>query len=109
SAWVVINPVMHGTGLKIKNVEALGYGKPVVTTTVGAEGLELALSRGLIVADSEAEFIQVLSVLVADASVRSEQSLLAVESARTLNELSLAALGDVVAVSARDRFIAGIS
>lgn len=40
SAEVVVIPTTFGTGLKIKTIEALGYGKPVVSTAVGAEGLE---------------------------------------------------------------------
>ncbi len=39
SATIVVNPVRFGSGLKIKTVEALGYGKCVVTTPIGAEGL----------------------------------------------------------------------
>ncbi len=36
---LVVNPVQFGTGLKIKNVEALAFGKPLVTTTSGAVGM----------------------------------------------------------------------
>ncbi len=36
---IVINPVYAGSGLKIKNVEALCHGKCLVTTPLGAEGL----------------------------------------------------------------------
>lgn len=39
-ADIVVIPMSLGTGLKIKTIEALGYGKPVVSTAVGAEGLE---------------------------------------------------------------------
>lgn len=40
TAEVVVNPVQLGTGLKIKSVESLGFGRPLVTTPCGAEGLE---------------------------------------------------------------------
>lgn len=36
---VVINPALYGTGLKIKCVEALYFGKPLVTTPAGAAGV----------------------------------------------------------------------
>ncbi len=39
-AHLVINPVAFGGGLKIKNVEALCFGMPLVTTPVGGEGME---------------------------------------------------------------------
>ena len=36
---LVINPVTFGTGLKIKNCESLCFGRPLVTTAHGAEGM----------------------------------------------------------------------
>ncbi|MEM7783654.1 MAG: glycosyltransferase, partial [Planctomycetota bacterium] len=39
SVDVIVNPVGFGTGLKIKNVEALSFGKPLVTTPHGMIGL----------------------------------------------------------------------
>lgn len=40
----MINPIQGGTGLKIKTIEALSYGRAIVTTTVGAEGLDASAS-----------------------------------------------------------------
>lgn len=37
---VVVNPVRHGTGLKIKTVEALSYGVPIVGTKCAFEGIQ---------------------------------------------------------------------
>jgi len=39
-AAIVINPVPYGSGLKIKSVEALAFGKCLVTTPAGVTGLE---------------------------------------------------------------------
>ena len=39
-ASVVINPTVAGTGLKIKSVQALAHGKPLVAWTNGVEGLD---------------------------------------------------------------------
>ncbi len=39
-AAVVINPVPYGSGMKIKSVEALAFGKCLVTTPSGVTGLE---------------------------------------------------------------------
>lgn len=39
-AAVSLVPVLQGAGVKFKTVEALCHGVPVVTTTVGAEGIE---------------------------------------------------------------------
>ena len=39
NATLIINPVLHGSGLKIKTIDALAYGKCLVTTPIGSEGL----------------------------------------------------------------------
>lgn len=53
---IVINPVRLGTGLKIKNIEALGYSKPLVTTSIGAEGMETGMGKAFLVADDAKSF-----------------------------------------------------
>lgn len=37
---LVINPLTFGTGLKIKSVEALSFGVPIVSTDIGFDGLQ---------------------------------------------------------------------
>ncbi len=37
---LIINPLQFGTGLKIKTAEALSYGLPIVSSTIGFEGIE---------------------------------------------------------------------
>ncbi len=37
---LIINPLTFGTGLKIKSVEALSYGVPIISTKVGFEGIK---------------------------------------------------------------------
>ncbi|MFN9546219.1 MAG: glycosyltransferase [Cyanobacteriota bacterium] len=39
---IVVNPVQRGTGLKIKTVEALAHGRPLVAYPVGLEGINWA-------------------------------------------------------------------
>ena len=63
---IVVNPVRAGTGLKIKNIEALAYGKPVVTTTLGAAGLQPG--AGLVVADDPTEFASAVVAILRDPS-----------------------------------------
>lgn len=56
AARVVAVPMRFGAGVKVKCVEALQYGVPVVATSVGAEGLGLHDSRAVIVTDEASEF-----------------------------------------------------
>jgi glycosyltransferase involved in cell wall biosynthesis len=61
---IVINPVLFGTGLKIKSVEALGYAKALVTTSAGAVGLEEGKNTAFLVADKPSEFAEkILDIL----------------------------------------------
>lgn len=50
-ADIVLNPVTFGGGLKIKNVEALAHGKPLITTDIGAQGLRDGAETAFLVAN----------------------------------------------------------
>lgn len=61
---VVINPVQFKTGVAIKNLEALGYGKPLVTALIGSEGMEAGRGTAYLAAQSDEVFAtQVVSIL----------------------------------------------
>lgn len=55
-ADIVIVPIRFGSGTRIKILEALSLGRPVVTTTAGVEGLDLEHGRDLLVADTPDDF-----------------------------------------------------
>jgi glycosyltransferase involved in cell wall biosynthesis len=55
-AMLVVNPCWIGTGLKIKSVEALARGKPLVTTAKGVEGLHQDVQKACLVTNDEEEF-----------------------------------------------------
>ena len=57
---VVINPVEFGTGLKIKNCEAIAFGKPLLTTSHGFVGMPKESSGACLVCDSPDEFSKAL-------------------------------------------------
>ena len=65
-ADIVINPIQFGTGLKVKNIEALAFGKPLVTTTVGASGLEDGIDTAYYVADQPKAFADAILTLLSD-------------------------------------------
>jgi len=67
---VAINPVRWGSGLKIKSVEALGNGLPLVTTREGARGLAELDGQALVIADEPADFAQACLRLLADPDAR---------------------------------------
>lgn len=53
----MINPVFVGGGLKIKTLEALAYGKVLISTQEGAVGMGSPEDNGIIIAENRAEFI----------------------------------------------------
>jgi len=57
-ACVVVVPLLSGSGIKGKIVQALACGKPVVTTSVGAEGIPGAERDGLFVRDDPQSFAE---------------------------------------------------
>lgn len=74
SAALAINPEIFGTGLKIKTLEPLACGCPVVTTPAGIRGLEEAKGRGILVGRTPAEFAEGVERLATRPSFREEQS-----------------------------------
>jgi polysaccharide biosynthesis protein PslH len=65
-ARVATAPLRAGGGSRLKILEALGAGRPVVATSVGAEGLLDLAGRGLLLADSTAAFADALVSLLED-------------------------------------------
>lgn len=69
--------------MKIKNVEAMCRGKTVVTTAVGAEGLERACPEALEIAESVSAMAVALVRLVADPGCRNVRMAAALVFAET--------------------------
>jgi polysaccharide biosynthesis protein PslH len=65
-ATVVIVPLRLGGGTRIKILEACAAGKPIVSTRVGAEGLDLRPGKEIILADDPAEFASAIVNLLED-------------------------------------------
>jgi len=65
-AAAVIVPLRLGGGTRLKIVEAMAMGKAVVSTMLGAEGIEATPGRDLLVADEPAAFADAVNRLLAD-------------------------------------------
>lgn len=64
-AQVAIVPLLAGSGTRIKILEAWAAGTPVVSTTLGAEGLEYHDREHLVLADTAESFTAAVSELLA--------------------------------------------
>ena len=69
-ATVFVVPLRIGSGTRLKILEALAMGKAVVSTTVGAEGLDLVDGEEILIADEPAAFAAAVLRLLTDASLR---------------------------------------
>jgi glycosyltransferase involved in cell wall biosynthesis len=69
-ASVVVVPIRRGGGMRVKVLEALAAGKAVVASPLAAEGLEVA--DQLVLAETDDEFVDAISRLLAEPERRRE-------------------------------------
>jgi glycosyltransferase involved in cell wall biosynthesis len=82
-AGIVISPLIQGSGLKIKLVEALAHGKAVVATSVTLQGVEEIAGQAVAHADAADDFATEIMSLIASRSARSSLGERALELARS--------------------------
>lgn len=59
-------PLRSGSGIRVKIIEAMAAGKAVVTTSVGAQGIEYTDGENLLIADTPEQFARQIKRLVED-------------------------------------------
>jgi polysaccharide biosynthesis protein PslH len=67
---VFISPIRSGGGARMKNLEALAAGCPLVTTSLGAEGLAFPAGTAYMIADKPFEFAECVIKLLGDPELR---------------------------------------
>jgi glycosyltransferase involved in cell wall biosynthesis len=65
-------PLRIGSGTRLKILEAGAMAKPMVSTTLGAEGLELVDGEEIVLADEPRAFADAVAALLHDAARREE-------------------------------------
>jgi glycosyltransferase involved in cell wall biosynthesis len=78
---VVIVPLRIGGGTRLKIYEAMATGKAVVSTTIGAEGLDVRNGRDIMLADDANSFAQAVIMLLRDRGLRRRYEKAAAETA----------------------------
>ena len=84
-------PLKVGGGTRLKILEALALGTPVVSTSKGAEGLELRPGEDILIADKPAEFAQQTVRLLRDPGLRAR---LATNGRRAVARYDWSIIGD---------------
>ena len=69
-ATVVVVPLRIGGGTRLKIPEAMAMGKAIVSTTIGAEGLDVHSGSDILIADDAARFAQSILHLIREDSLR---------------------------------------
>jgi glycosyltransferase involved in cell wall biosynthesis len=78
---VVIVPLRIGGGTRLKIYEAMASAKAVVSTTIGAEGLDIHHGRDIMLADDARSFAQAVIMLLRDRELRRRYEQAAAETA----------------------------
>lgn len=80
-ASIVVVPLRIGGGTRLKIYEAMAAGKAVVSTSVGAEGLDVHHGRDIVLADTQQSFAHAVVTLLKDENLRNKYERAAAELA----------------------------
>jgi sugar transferase (PEP-CTERM/EpsH1 system associated) len=67
---VFVVPLRIGGGTRLKVLEAMAQGIPIVSTSIGCEGIEVEDGKHLLIADSPGEFAGAIDSLLRDPALR---------------------------------------
>lgn len=56
SKAVMVVPLLSGSGIRIKIIEGMALGKAIISTTIGAEGINYTDGKNILIADNPEEF-----------------------------------------------------
>ncbi|MCU0492446.1 MAG: glycosyltransferase family 4 protein [Chloroflexaceae bacterium] len=69
-SWAEVVPLRQGSGTRLKILEAMALGTPVISTRKGAEGLDVEADRHLLIADTPHDFAQATVRLLENPTLR---------------------------------------
>jgi len=88
---VMVAPIRAGSGTRLKILEAFAAGIPVVSTTLGAEGIASEHGRHLLLADSAVDFAAAVEQVLADDGLARQLAAAAIELVRERYDWGLVA------------------
>lgn len=78
---IMVVPLLSGSGIRIKIIEGMAHRKPVISTTTGAEGIEVTHNQDIMLADTPQQFADAVDELVQNSA---KATRLAVSARRTI-------------------------
>lgn len=70
AATIYVAPYFTGSGARTKLLEAMAGGLPIITTSIGIEGMKVQPGRDLLVADQPADMVESIQTLLASQTDR---------------------------------------
>lgn len=67
---IMLVPLLSGSGLRIKLIEGMAYGKAIVSTSIGAEGIKYTTGKNILIADTPAEFVKAVVSILKDETLK---------------------------------------
>lgn len=88
---VVLSPIRIGGGIRLKILESLAYGRTVLSTRVGLEGLDTRVVKHVRAVDTPDEYAEAINSLASDPGRLCEQAKTASELVRSIYDAKLLA------------------
>lgn len=67
---IMLVPLLSGSGLRIKIIEGMAYGKAIISTAIGAEGIKYTNNKNIIIANTPQEFSEAVIRVLQNEDVR---------------------------------------
>jgi glycosyltransferase involved in cell wall biosynthesis len=75
SKAIMIVPLLSAGGVRVKIIEGLAMGRAVISTSLGAEGLDCEHGKQLLLADRKEDWLEAIELLLHDESARKSMAL----------------------------------
>ena len=63
---IMLVPLLSGSGMRIKIIEGLALGKVIISTSIGAEGIECTHKKNILIANTAEEFASAIELAMTD-------------------------------------------
>lgn len=63
---IMLVPIFSGSGMRIKIIEGMAWGKSILTTSIGTEGIDTTHNKNIVIADTAEQFKKELIKLLND-------------------------------------------
>ncbi|MEI7500973.1 MAG: glycosyltransferase, partial [Bacteroidota bacterium] len=69
SKAIMIVPLFSGSGIRVKIIEGMAAGKTIISTSIGAEGINYTNRENILIADAPCEFFEMISMCVSNPEI----------------------------------------